>query len=179
MRMKAPAGMDQAVMKWLVKTARRNFWRVQRWYEFDDLVQDGLMCWCRVIAKYGADRDPPHLTALFKTTFSNHITDLARKRTSMPDPNPANIDDDAVRFLVDFRHADVELLLTNSVGKQGPAADILMALSTDEGAARYRSFQGRRENNTRMTTNEKFCRLVGVDPDGFDAISALREFLTS
>lgn len=73
--------MDDGVRKWIARTARENFWRVQSFYEIDDLIQDGYICYMKVRSRYPQAKKPAHIMRLLQVTFKNHIQDLARRRT--------------------------------------------------------------------------------------------------
>lgn len=77
--------MDEGAAAWLQRTAAKNLWRVPDYYELDDLVSDGMECWVKVTQRYSNVKSAAHLMALFKTTFTNHVHDLARKKMRMPD----------------------------------------------------------------------------------------------
>lgn len=72
---------DHDVAGWVIKTIQRNFWRVADSYEFEDLVQDARLYFHILCQKYPLVHDKRHMFALFKTTFSNHITDLSKATT--------------------------------------------------------------------------------------------------
>lgn len=86
--------MDAGAIRWLHRIVRQNFWRVPSWYEQEDLLNDGVMCWYRTLRRYyngkgtkglnrriGEASDLRHIMALFQRTFLNHIHDLSRLRT--------------------------------------------------------------------------------------------------
>jgi hypothetical protein len=71
--------LNDSVIGWIYNTSRRYVYRVNKWYDFEDLVQDGLMIALKCRARYGYEIDPPHFTALVKTSFTNHLVSLQRK----------------------------------------------------------------------------------------------------
>src|ERR1700730_17047043 len=80
--------MDRSMSGWIVYTARQNYWRVMRWYDLSDLIQDGYLAFAKCKARYGHlfSNPPTHderkwFMALVKTTYSNHIYDLAMAKT--------------------------------------------------------------------------------------------------
>lgn len=82
------AGLPGPVVGWVHNHAVKNYWRVAAHCEVDDLVQDGLLCACRCLAKYGTpgvDIDHPHFMALVKTAFYNHIGTLMRQYRGVDD----------------------------------------------------------------------------------------------
>lgn len=70
--------MDDGAKGWLYKTARKNYWRVAQFYEFDDLVQDGFYWYYFVRQRYPQATERKHIMALFQRCFTNHIHDLAK-----------------------------------------------------------------------------------------------------
>lgn len=75
-----PRRMNESQRRWLVKVARSQFWRVAPWYELDDLIQDGFLCYAKVLRKYPRIHNPAHLGKLFQVTYQNHIHTLANRR---------------------------------------------------------------------------------------------------
>jgi hypothetical protein len=73
--------MDPGTRRWILKYARTNFWRVSVWYDYQDLVQDGFLCYAIVRAKYPSAVDPPHIHRLTQRVFTNHIHGLSKRRT--------------------------------------------------------------------------------------------------
>jgi hypothetical protein len=77
MRINVPE-LNNSIIGWIYNESYRNLWKVGKWYDFEDLVQDGLMIALKCREKYG-NVDPAHFTALVKTSFRNHIVNLSRK----------------------------------------------------------------------------------------------------
>lgn len=75
-------GLPSSVVGWIYNNSRKNYWRVAEFYEFNDLVQDGLMKAYQCLNKYGkpgVDIDPPHFQSLVKSAFRSHLGDILRK----------------------------------------------------------------------------------------------------
>lgn len=73
--------LEPSVQGYIVKVARKNFWKVASWYEFDDLVQDGYLCYAKCRARFRGNVEPTKedrktFMSYFQMAFSNHITDL-------------------------------------------------------------------------------------------------------
>jgi DNA-directed RNA polymerase specialized sigma24 family protein len=88
--------MDRSMSGWIVNEARRNYWRVARWYDLADLVQDGYLSYAKCKARYGhLFNNPPTkgerkwFMALVQRTFHNHIYDLAMEKTHCPEVTEA------------------------------------------------------------------------------------------
>jgi hypothetical protein len=95
--------LDRTMRGWIYKTAVKNYWRVASWYDLADLVQDGYLCYAKCRSKYFQNKD--NLTederrrwfmSLVQTTFINHITDLAWKRTRTLERSFAKLDIDGI-----------------------------------------------------------------------------------
>lgn len=176
--LKKPARMemDEPARLWVIKHARENYWRVAAYYSLEDLIQDGFFTWYRVVSgqlskgkrkagdpvsmmhtyKYITDR--PHIMALFKSAYHNHITDLANKRTACSPFNHAVEDwmdapDDEV--------ASAHLLISSA---PEPVRKALALFTTDEGRAEM-SKPYLVKNGHRETTNERLSKLTGHDGD--------------
>src|ERR1700723_269173 len=76
--------LDAGLKGWMVNTARKHYWKVASHYEFEDLIQDGYLCFakCRAGFKYEGGPDFGHnrktFMAFFQMAFINHITDLQK-----------------------------------------------------------------------------------------------------
>jgi hypothetical protein len=79
--------LDAGMRGWIVNFANANHWRVKDWYELDDLIQDGYLCYAKVrnhrnyvsltIKKHPSDDDRRNFMALVKVAFENHVKTLA------------------------------------------------------------------------------------------------------
>jgi hypothetical protein len=103
--------LDHGLRGWIINTARKECWRLPRWYEPHDLVQDGFVCYCKCRDKYALKDPEPghpplntdtpnevqrrHFMALVKTAFYNHIMTLssnfaASQEEALPESGPAD-----------------------------------------------------------------------------------------
>ena len=190
--------MDYAARVWLLQTAREHYWRVAAWYEFDDLVQDGNECWVRVVAKYEERdyvtktgvrtkksrrvRSQKHLMSLFQRTFLNHIHDLSKHRSREAvevralDIIPEDAIIDTVwDHLIEY-DCDVLAYERLTVEAPEPVRTLLRALITEDKASRllsaYRVLRSHRE-----TTNERLCKIAGIEPGSVNLRSLLERYL--
>lgn len=182
--------MDEGACAWLVTVCADHFWRVPHWYEFDDLLCDGLECWYRVVAHYETKpkrvRNRAHLMRLFKTTFLNHIHKLSKQKTRnrvevlvgdvVPDQPYTRHDDHDVWDRIS-RPRDIGEY--NRVVAEAPEflKPLLRALLVDAPAPYLRALYRRRGNGTRETLNERLCKIAGYDPTEIDLVGELRMFL--
>lgn len=181
--------MDDGAHAWLITVAADHFWRVPKWYEFDDLIQDGYTCWYRCVQKYETDtgrvRSRAHLMRLFKTSFLNHIHDLSKNctvaRCEVLVEDIAPQDDslfadawDALGVPSDL--SDYRRMIAEAPAKLRPLLEALMITSPSPSLrARYRV----NPDGTRDTLNRRLCRLIKADPSTRDLVFELRTFLTS
>jgi hypothetical protein len=165
--------MDEGARKWMFGTVRSQLWRVAHWMSFEDLAQDGLVCWYRVIRRYprvprGSSK---HRMALFKIVFMNHIHDLSKRRTRLPEVSfedlPPSIAD-AINY-----PASQDLY-----GAAPPLVKLgLTVLAAPAHARSLRSSYRFRADMTRETFNERLCRLAGLDPRVIDLADEIRVYL--
>jgi hypothetical protein len=156
--------LDEPGRLWLLKTARRNFWRVEGMIDLDDLIGDGALCWQIVVAKYYPKVSArPQLMALFKTTYTNHIHRLANKRSKGPHPfdEIVSIDSDEADC---YNHvAAPEEMHQYAAQASDIGVRALLHAIIDQPEllkkAHRRWLGGRRES-----TNDWLCRLAGLDP---------------
>jgi hypothetical protein len=164
--------MDVGARRWLFKHARENHWRVARWVEFEDLVQDGLVCWYRVIRRYervpkGSSR---HRMALFMRTFRNHIHDLSKQRSRLVEVHI----DDLPPHVADLAAHDMQQVYGGAPPLVKLGLTILMAPAHARSLRAHYRF---RADMTRETPNDRLCRLAGLDPHVIDLVGEIRAYL--
>lgn len=92
--------LDAGVRGYIVRTAHKNFWKVAAYYEMDDLIQDGYLCYAKCKAGFRADETKPpeeeqrRFMGFFQMAFQNHITDLANNRSNTPETVIASLPED-------------------------------------------------------------------------------------
>lgn len=178
--------MDQGARHWLLRTAKLNLWRVATFYDLADLIQDGCLIWYKVVNHYevkpNRQRLRPHLMALFKRSYMNHLHDLANERTALEEAlvsdlilrsaetSEYDIWDRYVRAPEDGLSHSQLLAEMEPVAKQA-----LIMLESDAGAEMMRRPYRRRLDGTRETTDERVSSLIGVKDGAMIALeNALR-----
>lgn len=63
---------------YVVNQMATNYWRVESSLSRAEVIQEAYCVYLKVAQRY-PDVEPKHLTALFKTAWSNHFTDLTKK----------------------------------------------------------------------------------------------------
>jgi DNA-directed RNA polymerase specialized sigma24 family protein len=165
--------MDMGARRWLYREAHLSRWRVAKWMDVHDLIQDGYMCWYRVIRRY--ERVPrgssKHRMSLFKRTFQNHVHDLSKQKSRLPE---VHIDDLPPDIADHLQFHDVQAVY----GGAPPLVKLgLTVLMAPQHARSLRSQYRFRADMTRETFNERLCRLAGLDPRTIDLAGEIREYL--
>lgn len=112
--------LNNSVIGWIYNESYRSLWKVARWYDFEDLVQDGLMIAIKCRQRYG-DVDLPHFTALVKTSFKNHISSLQHR-------NNCNGIEYHIAELADIKHLSETQALDKICDPELPQQEIACTL---------------------------------------------------
>jgi hypothetical protein len=168
---------DAGAKAWIYKYAKKQYWRVAAWIEFDDLVQDGLVEYYEVRKRYPQAVEPSHIMSLLQLCFRSKIEDLVRANTKQLDDarsdivevyeSPMMIVPDASNFNTLLAKApklisDVIALLTNDVYKE----------EISKPFERYQD--GRRE-----TLNDRVCKLLGLDAKKINAVQETKLYFSA
>lgn len=70
-----------AIEGYVVNTLAKEYWKVQRSMEWEDVMQEAKLVFWQVTTHY-PDVEDKHLMALFKTSWQRRFTDLATKDTN-------------------------------------------------------------------------------------------------
>lgn len=66
-------------MGWATKYARKNYWRVANYLEFEDLIADARLAFYYVLEHYPGAKEEKHIMALFKRVYYCRIEDRAKR----------------------------------------------------------------------------------------------------
>jgi hypothetical protein len=173
--------MDQGGYRWLLKTARTNYWRVAHWMDLDDLIQDGHWQWWRLCRKYPHVVDRPHMMRLFQLTFTHHLHDLANKRTALGEVSieVKVADDESKRGdIIDRLTAPADIGAAQIALATAPPAihRVLEVFATADGRRKLNGVYRRtgRKGGLRETANQRLCRLAGI-PTSIDIEALFRQ----
>lgn len=175
-RLKRDHRLDKGIKGWIIKTAKKNHWRVRAWGDLEDLIQEGWWCYARCHRKYPGVNQA-HFMALVKVSFIHHIHFLALKASRRPDSilgkNSYQDVDQALEALLapvpeeqtfvtlmGQLPAEIKQLLVILIND---AREIPMLINND---------------GTRETTNQYLWRLLGQKPNGIDLRQAFHEHFT-
>lgn len=186
--------LDDGLLGYIRNTARREVFRFGG-YTFEDLVQEGHLCYCKVWnkyvkdgEKYGVLHDTPTPSAeqrkffmeLFKTTYRNHLSSLAWKNQyDVEIPMSSLVRSDQSETVawelimpVEQETATVGALIANAPAEIKQLLSLLINDATSLGA-----YRKARRHHSRETTNRYYCRQLGLDP-GTDLVGMFnRHFL--
>lgn len=150
--------------QWAYKEIERNFWRLHYLYDADDLAQDAYLKFLQCQLRYvGVVETPEHFMSLYKTAFKNHLHDLA---SSTITSSGISTVDEAEEFdeVVEDGYGELAVLLSRA---PYPLSLLFFAIETVEFnrlLTKSRKRQSYGSVSHRETTNELFCRLLGLDP---------------
>lgn len=181
--------LDTGMRRFLINTAKREFWRVASSYDIDDLIQDGYVCYYKCVKAYPAlivtepTKDQRrNFMALVRTAFGNHIINLANKRTKSPsivqsvDSLVEGEELVSSSQMVSFSEGSFSVLVASAPAEI--QALVRLLVSDTESAVEYLKIKkGRRW--FRETTNEYYCRILGLDPKKEDVVSRVRAYFAS
>ena len=174
--------MDDMATKWLYAFAHKNFWRVAAWYDFDDLIQDGQLYYYKIVARYTNHgeryRRRKHIMRLFQVSLVNHVNTLSKKKTLQTEDTFSlfltSPDDTEDRLLE--RHDAIDTGPVILAGAPNHVKSALVAIVND--LRRLKMPYRRYANGTRETTNQRLCRIAGLDPQRIDLVDELKYYLT-
>lgn len=162
-------------MGWIVNTAKRNHWRVSLWYDMEDLIHDGIVCFCRCRDKYDDVANQAHFMALVKTTYTRHIHNLSLVRSRLEEIHIADLVDEDVdthksfdKFVYEREEATF-LVMVSRLPEE--IKDLFVTLVNDARNIKYLT----RSDKTRETTNEWLVR-IGNLPEGMDIRRVLEDY---
>lgn len=169
---------DAGAVAWLHSYARKNYWRVAAWMDYEDLVQDGYFAWVEVCHRYPeATKTPAHIMSLFKLCFADKITDLSRSRTKQQDDARSDIveiyDGDAVT-LPD--PSNFNLLITRA---PKVVRDTIALLTDDSMKDELNKPYHAQVSGRRETLNDRICALLGLDPAQIDVIKETKLYFSA
>lgn len=198
--------IDAGMRKWIESTARKNHWRVRKWMEVDDLIQEGYLCVIKCRKKYphlaGRRDSRKHFMALVQTTFTRRLHDMShphdiQREVTFSDVLVARAADKDVYMIIDATWQSASTYSEGPfqaalAGAPPELRQLMQVLDSGQCAhevhrrksTRRSSVDGRRRVITRNprvryreTTNEHLCRLIGADPHVVDLLALAREHL--
>lgn len=174
--------IDSPTIGWIRKTARQHYWRVARWYDLDDLIQDGVLHYYRILRRYPDISDKRHLMGLFKRAYHNHLNDLSNDRTRQlqlevlsADISPLEEPDFVLEHYRDPRPTDSEF---SELFMDAPSWVREVIRMLIEHPRELRKPLRCRNDGTRETVNERWQWLTDYEP-GINLPKLIRAYLVS
>lgn len=173
--------MDDAVLAWMTRTAQSNLWRVRNYCELDDLLQDGAICWIRVVRFYPGTT-MAHRFGLFQTTYMRHLHDLARRSSRRRFVFAADVATARGTSEISVYDAalgvDEERATLYTKLQQAPEVvrAFVSTVLTDEGCAQWRQPYRVRAGRRHETRSQRWARLAGAGGE-YNLPKLLREAL--
>jgi len=168
---------------YVVNYINKQHWRLARTHDREDMKREAHYVFLRCAAKYPIIDTPQHFMALFKTAWSNHVTDLSHKATAaraIVSENQFDDDDEEAwahdhageldndgQLAVMLRQAPREVLMVLNLFLNAPQE--LLDLATQAWVT-----SGRR----RVDGNVMVGRLLGMDPEQ-DPLGQVHEYFRS
>lgn len=158
---------DKGLRGWIVRTARKHYWRVAAYHDLDDLIQEGLLAYAICRARYRDKvQNRRHFMALVQVVYMNRITDLANERTKCLEVCASQIavegrELQVMEYLAGGADGDAEL---QAVLARAPAEvrAFLALFETPEGLAELDKPLRRRGDGTRETMEERLSLVLGM-----------------
>lgn len=170
-------GMDRIASGWLYNTAKKNYWRVEGYCEFEDLIQDGMVCYYKVVRRYPNVVEPKHRMRLFQIAFTNYIHTLSVKRSKQRE-----------RIVIEhelgdlFDHMRDRIAGCEELGILLARAPIIvkkLVAAIDSKPEEFRKPYKKRRSGTREKTADRMRRLSGLQyVECTDPMQELHLFLT-
>jgi DNA-directed RNA polymerase specialized sigma24 family protein len=165
--------LDAIMRGWIVNTARKSYWRVAGWYDLDDLIQDGYICYLKCHEKYPAELNRRNFMALVQRTFQNHINKLAITKSRQLDAplDSLSLAESVEDHLDALSLPDHEEQMFNVLVSELPEKfrELVRILMKDHELA-----MSRPQSTGPETRNAWLCRIAGIDP-GTDVEGVFRE----
>jgi hypothetical protein len=157
--------------RWAAGFIKRNKWRIDRIYDFDDLMQEAYLIFMRISEKYPRVVEPKNFMGLFKVAFANWFHDRAKDALRGRRGTLQIIDSDPTELLgkIGECHPDGINILLSEAPQELRLALALLAEYPD--SIRAENPDGEREN-----LNMKLRRILGLD-EKFDLRAALTDLL--
>lgn len=168
---------DEGALRWLHAYARKNYWRVAAWIDYDDLIQYGYLEYCEVRVRYPDAVEPAHIMSLFKLCVCSRFEDLNRQNSKQVDDARSDIvevfDGDAVA-LPDPSTFNLLLIKAPRLVR-----DTIILLADDKQRDVLNKPYDKQPNGRRETFNERLCSLLGLDASKNDVVRDVRDYFAA
>lgn len=175
----------------VVNTIKRNFWRLKKSYQFEDLFQEAYLLFLELEKRYSGKVDNPRwFMSLYSRSLINRITDFANETTKLqaetalseavPKTNGKEkiAKEDARDMIPGELRNEGELisLLDSAPGEIASVLNVLLGAPTEFLELLTASWRVQRRKNE--CGNKFLCALVGYNPKHIDIESQIKEYLS-
>lgn len=180
--------LDAGLRGFIAATAKREYWRVAGVLDLEDLVQEGYLCYYKCYRRYSdpTNRNYPKdeltvswMQAIVGRAFMNRIYDLAAKKRYGFAVNVSElmgVEESSEDFLDRALPVVPEVSTLRMLFALTPwELQELVRLLAGDGKEAL-GFKRKARGGTRETTNEYYCRLLGVSPAERNLVQELREY---
>lgn len=169
------------IERWAISYIRKNFWRLENYYEFGDIYNDAYLKFEKCRLKYPEVTEAPHFMRLFQRSLINHIHSLSTNRSTYITASSLEKEDS------EKPNSVLDILSENSLGefnvKMSKAPQELQSLiqmihNNDEAFKKLKKMQKELKNiKNEVELNYKLCRIINADYKSTNLIGQLTEFL--
>lgn len=164
---------------WMINYNTKNFWRVARSMEWEDLSQEGYLVFMRCSTKYPVIDTPQHFMALFKRAWFNHFTDLANRdtelRAEISDHRELDGDDVVIEPIGETNHCgDLVLMLAQAPNEVRMVLNLFLNAPSEILETALASWNGE-DRRRKDGGSAMICKLLGL-PKDYDVLSAVRNY---
>lgn len=164
--------MDDGARNYLFRYVQKNHWRVAAWIDKDDLIQEGYFAYYDTLRRYPNATTPQHIMSLFKLVLRSNIEDLVRANTKQVDDARSDIVEvfeSPLMVVPDFSNLHALLIKAPQI-----IQDALALLTNEITRQELTKPFVKYDNGRRETLNERFCKLLGQDPNCIDVPKLIR-----
>ncbi len=187
---------DGPIVGWSKNYIRKNQWRMDYLYEFEDLLQEAYIKFLHCKFKYPKVIEPKHFMSLYQSSLINHFNNLSNKSKyrnrfvalqSESDPHENYLHQQKLSVKLkqptENSYGDVAVLLSNA---PLPIKKLINAFLDNDKIFEFRKISRRTKcghttlsdggMGIRETTNQKYCRIIGCDPSKINIVKAVRYY---
>lgn len=165
---------------WLTNYLKKNYWRVDGYYEYEDVFQEAYIVFLRVSRKY-PEVEARHFMSLFKTAWSNKFTDMTNvtslNRAATPLPEQDSGEESGYEVVGDLDNSGALLIaLEQAPSEVRQVLKLLLAAPLEilELAQSCWRSNGKNSADGNNLINEALGR-----PKGTDSIGAVVTYFTN
>lgn len=172
---------------YVVKYLKNNGWKLRALMDYEDMLQEAKLLFLMLKGRYSEMDTPQHFMAIFKTSWNNHVIDLAKKDSQIR----AHILESDMSY--NSEEESYESFFTNIIGEvenkgllnlkisQAPN-EVRMVLSLFLNAPTElldsASLSWKDSGRNKDYGNRMLCKLLGVK-EGTDLIGKVEEYFTT